>query len=124
MIACFRLLILLDGGFGLSSILYADLLCAFTVLLRSLNMFFPAFLYAWLTWLNLNYIHLASAESASMAASFALVDATTANTRQTDDALNGVAGGCAAGFLAGIRRMFPSNQNSTFPAHDRPLSAA
>lgn len=48
----------------------------------------------------------AFAKLASMTASFALVDATTANTRQTDDALNGVAGGCAAGFLAGIRRMF------------------
>lgn len=38
-----------------------------------------------------------------MAGTFAFVDAVTANTRQTDDALNGVAGGCAAGFLAGVR---------------------
>lgn len=40
-----------------------------------------------------------------MAASFAFVDAVTANTRQTNDALNGAAGGCAAGFLAGVRGM-------------------
>lgn len=38
-----------------------------------------------------------------MAASFAFVEAATANTRQTNDALNGAAGGCAAGFLAGVR---------------------
>lgn len=38
-----------------------------------------------------------------MAGSFAFTDAVVANTRQTDDALNGVAGGCAAGFLAGVR---------------------
>lgn len=40
---------------------------------------------------------------AAMAGSFAFVDAVAANTRQTNDALNGVAGGCAAGFLAGVR---------------------
>ena len=36
-------------------------------------------------------------------ASFAFTDAVVANYRQTDDAVNGFAGGCAAGFLAGLR---------------------
>ncbi|KAF8308914.1 hypothetical protein DL93DRAFT_1810798 [Clavulina sp. PMI_390] len=40
---------------------------------------------------------------AAMAGTFAYTDATVANLRQTNDALNGAAGGCAAGFLAGIR---------------------
>jgi len=39
----------------------------------------------------------------AMGAGFTLVDSTVANARQTDDALNGVAGGCAAGFLAGLK---------------------
>ena len=38
-----------------------------------------------------------------MGATFALAESVVANQRQKDDALNGVAGGCAAGFLAGIR---------------------
>jgi hypothetical protein len=41
--------------------------------------------------------------AAAMGATFALTEAVVANQRQKDDALNGVAGGCAAGFLAGIR---------------------
>ncbi|KAI0695160.1 hypothetical protein BC835DRAFT_983073 [Cytidiella melzeri] len=40
---------------------------------------------------------------AAMGATFAFTEATIANQRQKDDALNGAAGGCAAGFLAGIR---------------------
>ncbi|KAK7694743.1 hypothetical protein QCA50_001931 [Cerrena zonata] len=40
---------------------------------------------------------------AAMGASFALTESVVANARAKDDALNGVAGGCAAGFLAGIR---------------------
>ncbi|OJT04738.1 hypothetical protein TRAPUB_4532 [Trametes pubescens] len=40
---------------------------------------------------------------AAMGATFALTESVVANQRQTDDALNGAAGGCAAGFLAGIR---------------------
>lgn len=40
---------------------------------------------------------------AAMGATFALTESVVANQRQKDDALNGVAGGCAAGFLAGIR---------------------
>jgi len=40
---------------------------------------------------------------AAMGATFAFTDSYVANLRQTDDALNGAAGGCAAGFLAGIR---------------------
>lgn len=38
-----------------------------------------------------------------MGATFAGTRSVVANTRQVDDSLNGVAGGCAAGFLAGIR---------------------
>ena len=41
--------------------------------------------------------------TAAMGATFALTDSVVANMREKDDALNGVAGGCAAGFLAGIR---------------------
>ncbi|KIJ68510.1 hypothetical protein HYDPIDRAFT_24780 [Hydnomerulius pinastri MD-312] len=40
---------------------------------------------------------------AAMGAAFAYTEAVVANQRETDDALNGLAGGCAAGFLAGIR---------------------
>ncbi|OCF32601.1 hypothetical protein I317_00370 [Kwoniella heveanensis CBS 569] len=40
---------------------------------------------------------------AAMGFSFSFVQAFTANIRETDDALNGAAGGCAAGFLAGVR---------------------
>lgn len=39
----------------------------------------------------------------AMGAVFAFTEATMANERQKDDAFNGVVGGCAAGFLAGIR---------------------
>lgn len=38
-----------------------------------------------------------------MGATFALTETVVANQRQKNDPLNGVAGGCAAGFLAGIR---------------------
>ncbi|WVR04634.1 hypothetical protein IAU60_001645 [Kwoniella sp. DSM 27419] len=40
---------------------------------------------------------------AAMGFSFSFVQAAVANVRETDDALNGAAGGCAAGFLAGVR---------------------
>jgi len=40
---------------------------------------------------------------AAMGATFALTETAVANSRQRDDALNGAAGACAAGFLAGIR---------------------
>ncbi|KAF9076222.1 hypothetical protein BDP27DRAFT_1389646 [Rhodocollybia butyracea] len=40
---------------------------------------------------------------AAMGAAFAFTEATVANLRQTEDPLNGAAGACAAGFLAGIR---------------------
>ncbi|KAL4069660.1 hypothetical protein V8B97DRAFT_1968542 [Scleroderma yunnanense] len=40
---------------------------------------------------------------AAMGAAFAFTEATVANQRQKDDAINGAIGGCAAGFLAGIR---------------------
>jgi len=39
----------------------------------------------------------------AMGAAFAFTEATVANQRQRDDAVNSVVGGCAAGFLAGIR---------------------
>ena len=42
-----------------------------------------------------------------MGATFAATESIVANTREKDDALNGVAGGCAAGFLAGIRGSCP-----------------
>jgi len=40
---------------------------------------------------------------AAMGATFAFTEAFVANERQKNDPLNGAAGGCAAGFLAGIR---------------------
>ncbi|KAH7929325.1 hypothetical protein BV22DRAFT_1081075 [Leucogyrophana mollusca] len=40
---------------------------------------------------------------AAMGAAFAFTEAVVANQRETNDALNGAAGGCAAGFLAGLR---------------------
>lgn len=43
---------------------------------------------------------------AAMGATFALTESVVANQRQVDDPLNGAAGGCAAGFLAGIRGAF------------------
>ena len=39
----------------------------------------------------------------AIGATFAFTDAAVANYREKDDALNGAAGGCAAGFLAGLR---------------------
>ena len=38
-----------------------------------------------------------------MGAAFSFTEAFVANERRKNDALNGAAGGCAAGFLAGIR---------------------
>jgi len=38
-----------------------------------------------------------------MGATFAATESIVANQREKQDALNGVAGGCAAGFLAGLR---------------------
>jgi len=40
---------------------------------------------------------------ATMGATFGFTDAFVANIRETDDALNGAAGGCATGFVAGLR---------------------
>ncbi|EIW71244.1 hypothetical protein TREMEDRAFT_67637 [Tremella mesenterica DSM 1558] len=40
---------------------------------------------------------------AAMGFTFSFTQAAVSNARETDDALNGVAGGCAAGFLAGVR---------------------
>jgi len=40
---------------------------------------------------------------AAMGATFAFTEAAVANQRAKDDAVNGAAGACAAGFLAGIR---------------------
>jgi hypothetical protein len=41
--------------------------------------------------------------AAAMGATFAFTETAVANQRLKNDPLNGVAGGCAAGFLAGIR---------------------
>jgi hypothetical protein len=41
--------------------------------------------------------------AAAMGATFAFTDSYVANLRQQEDALNGAAGGCAAGLLAGAR---------------------
>lgn len=38
-----------------------------------------------------------------MAASFVYTSSVAANIREKDDPINGVMGGCAAGFLAGVR---------------------
>lgn len=38
-----------------------------------------------------------------MGVTFAATESIVANTRQKDDYMNGAAGGCAAGFLAGLR---------------------
>ncbi|KAF9481001.1 hypothetical protein BDN70DRAFT_992244 [Pholiota conissans] len=40
---------------------------------------------------------------AAMGGTFAFTETYVANQRQKNDALNGAAGGCAAGFLAGVR---------------------
>ena len=40
---------------------------------------------------------------AAMGATFAFTEATIRNERRKDDAWNGAAGACAAGFLAGLR---------------------
>jgi len=40
---------------------------------------------------------------AAMGVTFAFTETVVANQRQKNDPLNGMAGGCAAGFLAGIR---------------------
>lgn len=41
--------------------------------------------------------------TAAMGATFALTESAVANYRQKTDPINGAAGGCAAGFLAGVR---------------------
>lgn len=38
-----------------------------------------------------------------MGATFAFTETAVSNTRKTDDSLNGAAGGCAAGLIAGLR---------------------
>lgn len=48
-----------------------------------------------------------------MGATFAATESIVANQREKQDALNGVAGGCAAGFLAGLRGAQPPH----FPVH-------
>ncbi|KAJ6604595.1 hypothetical protein DFH09DRAFT_1354317 [Mycena vulgaris] len=40
---------------------------------------------------------------AAVGGTFAMTESVVANQRQTDDALNGAAGACAAGFLLGLR---------------------
>lgn len=38
-----------------------------------------------------------------MGGTFAATEAIVANQREKEDTVNGMAGGCAAGFLAGVR---------------------
>lgn len=66
-----------------------------------------------------------------MGATFALTESVVANTREKDDALNGVAGGCAAGFLAGIRGKYTNLRVSSidyecllFVARSLPMAVA
>lgn len=54
--------------------------------------------------------------TAAMGATFAFTEAAVANTREKDDALNGAAGACAAGFLAGIRGALGSVGLDKFPS--------
>lgn len=57
--------------------------------------------------------------TAAMGAAFAFTEATVANQRETNDALNGIAGGCAAGFLAGLRSVL---LHSLFPSFTSPVN--
>jgi hypothetical protein len=63
-----------------------------------------------------------------MGATFAFTEAFVANERQKDDALNGAAGGCAAGFLAGIKSallvtgMINTSNESCFIERSLPLA--
>lgn len=58
-----------------------------------------------------------------MGATFAFTESAVANHRQKDDALNGVAGGCAAGFLAGIRGMCNLGPHKSYSHPFRPQLA-
>jgi len=44
---------------------------------------------------------------AAMGTTFAFTESTVANIREKNDAVNGAAGGCAAGFLAGLKSASP-----------------
>ena len=55
---------------------------------------------------SLLFIVLVVLDAAVMGATFAFTETFVANQRQKNDPLNGMAGGCAAGFLAGIRSTF------------------
>jgi hypothetical protein len=64
-----------------------------------------------------------------MGATFAFTEAFVANERQKDDALNGAAGGCAAGFLAGIKSelsvtgmIYTSDESLCFTERSLPLA--
>jgi len=65
-------------------------------------LYYMYFLYVW--------------DTAAMGASFAFTETVVANQRQKNDPLNGVAGGCAAGFLAGIRGVLESAVPATIRA--------
>lgn len=73
-------------------------------------------------------VMISASLAAAMGATFAATESIVANQREKQDALNGVAGGCAAGFLAGIRGahhhtfLVPFRANilcSSFPADSR-----
>jgi hypothetical protein len=62
-----------------------------------------------------------------MGAAFEFTEAAVANRRRKDDALNGVVGGYAAGFLAGIRGMsfnkyWDISNNDNFAARSLPMA--
>ncbi|KAH7883531.1 hypothetical protein F5I97DRAFT_1958374 [Phlebopus sp. FC_14] len=51
----------------------------------------------------LSHIGSSAGTLAAITATYFVVEASVANHRESDDALSGIAGGCAAGFLGGLR---------------------
>lgn len=66
---------------------------------------------------NMRVSRLSSIFTAAMGAAFAFTEAAIANQRETNDALNGIAGGCAAGFLAGLRSVLSCWVYYSFTLH-------
>jgi hypothetical protein len=57
-----------------------------------------------------------------MGATFSLTESVVANQRQKDDAVNGAVGGCAAGFLAGLRGSFVCLLNAVVTSTLSPIA--
>jgi len=53
-----------------------------------------------------------------MGTTFAFTESTVANIREKNDAVNGAAGGCAAGFLAGLKSASPARVRFSAPCSD------